>query len=313
MEEPVKDKQGNIFWVETIKTPIFNERREVVGTAGIARDISERRRMEEALRQVSRALKAVTECHQALLRATNEAELLSEVCRIIVEVGGYRMAWVGFARQDEAKSVEPMAHKGFEEGLHPDLEAHLGRCGTGPGAGGDSHPHRQARHHPRYPDRPRVCALAGGGPASAGYASVLALPLKDTEAFGALTIYATEANAFDDEEINLLIGLANDLAFGLKALRTGAERRRAEEALRESETKYRSLMDGASDAIVLADSQGKITEVNRKAVKLLGYPEAELLGMNYTQIHPPRIRGPRHGKLSGNLNLGSRPAARVSG
>ena len=123
-----------------------------------------------------------------------------------------------------------------------------------------------------------------------GFASVLALPLKDTEAFGALTIYATEPNAFDDEEINLLIGLANDLAFGLKALRTGAERRRAEEALRESETKYRSLMDGASDAIVLADSQGKITEVNRKAVKLLGYPEAELLGMNYTQIHPPRIR-----------------------
>ena len=86
VEEPFKDKKGCIFWVETIKTPIFNERQEVIGTAGIARDITERRRMEEALRQVSRALKAVTECHQALLRATNEAELLNEVCRIIVEV-----------------------------------------------------------------------------------------------------------------------------------------------------------------------------------------------------------------------------------
>ena len=116
MEEPIVDKDGHLVWMETIKTPIFNERGEVVGTAGIARDITERRRMEEALRRLSRALKAVTECDQALLRAHNEAELLSEVCRIIVEVGGYLMAWVGFARQDEEKSVQPMAHKGFEEG-----------------------------------------------------------------------------------------------------------------------------------------------------------------------------------------------------
>ena len=77
--------------------------------------------MEEALRKVSRALKAVTECHQAMLRATNEAELLSEVCRIIVEVGGYLMAWVGYARQDEKKSVQPMAQEGFEEGYAQDL------------------------------------------------------------------------------------------------------------------------------------------------------------------------------------------------
>ena len=60
VEEPMADGEGNLVWVETIKTPIFNERQEVVGTAGTARDITARRRMEEALRKVSRALKAVT-------------------------------------------------------------------------------------------------------------------------------------------------------------------------------------------------------------------------------------------------------------
>jgi two-component system sensor histidine kinase UhpB len=85
----------------------------------------------------------------------------------------------------------------------------------------------------------------------------------------------------------LLVGLANDLAYGIKALRAGAERHRAEEALRESEKKYRSLMNGASDAIVLVDPQGTITEVNQRAEDLLGYSEAELLGLNYTRIHPP--------------------------
>ena len=73
VEELLADGQGNLVWVETIKTPIFNERGEVIGTAGVARDITERRRMEEALRKVSRALKAVTECHQALMRASNDA------------------------------------------------------------------------------------------------------------------------------------------------------------------------------------------------------------------------------------------------
>ncbi|MCX5893747.1 MAG: PAS domain S-box protein, partial [Deltaproteobacteria bacterium] len=317
VEEPLADKEGNITWLETIKTPIFNEHQEVIGTAGLSRDITERRRMEEALRQVSRALKAVTECHQALLRATNETELLSEVCRIIVEVGGYRMAiivevggyrmaWVGYARQDEGKSVEPIAHKGFETGYMQTLKVTWADTERGRGPVGrairtgkpaitrdtqeDPHfgPWRQEAH-------------------KRGFASVLALPLKDTETFGALAIYAIEPNAFDDEEINLLVGLANDLAFGLKALRTDAEHRRAEEALRESETKYRSLMDGANDAIVLADSRGKITEVNRKAVELLGYPEVELLGMNYLQIHPPRILDHVMENFQGILTSGRGP------
>ena len=176
LEEPVRMKQGKIFWVETIKTPIFNERQEVIGTAGIARDITERRRMEEALRQVSRALKAVTECHQALLRATNEAELLSEVCRIIVEVGGYRMAWVGYARQDEGKSVEPMAHKGFEEGYiqtlgvtWADTERGRGPVGTAIRTGKPGII-RDTQSDPRFaPWREEALKR--------GFASVLALPL----------------------------------------------------------------------------------------------------------------------------------------
>ncbi len=287
VEEPLADRDGKISWIETIKTPIFNERGEVIGTTGTARDITARRRMEEALQKVSRALKAVTECHQAMMRATHEAELLNEICRIIVEVGGYRMAWVGFARQDEEKSVQPMAHKGFEEGYIQNLK--ISRADVKQGRGPTGTAIRTGK--------PAICRDTQTDPRFApwrqearkrGYASVLGLPLSDIQPFGALTIYATEANAFDDEEINLLIGLANDLAFGIKALRAGAERRRAEEALRESEQKYRSLMDGASDAIVLMDTAGRITKVNRRVEELLGYSEAELLGLKYPQIHPPQ-------------------------
>ncbi len=256
-----------------------------MGTVGTARDVTERRQMEEALRKLSRALKAITECHQAMMRATQEEELLNEICRIIVEEGGYRMAWVGYGRQDEKKSVQPVAQQGFAEGYLETLRVSWGEVRRGRGPVGIA----------IRTGKPAITRDTQSDPDFApwrkearkrGYASVLALPLQGMTPPGALAIYASEVNAFDDEEINLLIGLANDLAYGIKALRDGAERWRAEEALRESEQQYRGLMDGANDAIALVDPKGKITKANRRVQHLLGYSEAELLGLNYFQLHP---------------------------
>jgi PAS domain S-box-containing protein len=65
-----------------------------------------------------------------------------------------------------------------------------------------------------------------------------------------------------------------------------SERKHAEEVLKTSEQKYRGLMENASDAILLSDTQGNIVEANRKAAELLGYAIEELLQMHYTQLHP---------------------------
>jgi signal transduction histidine kinase len=210
------------------------------GTMGIIQDNRDPKRMEETLRKVSRALRAITACHQALIRATNEAELLNEVCRIIVEVGGYCMAWVGYAERDAKKSIRPMAQQGFDAGYVEHLRLTWADKERGRGPTG-----RATRE-----GTPVICHDIQNDPYFApwreeagrrGYASVLGLPLNEADTFGALTIYAREANAFDDEEIALLLGLANDLAYGITALRARAERRRAEKALMESERELRLL------------------------------------------------------------------------
>src|SRR4051812_8477690 len=89
------------------------------------------------LRRANRALLALTRCNQALTRARDEATLLQEVCRLIVEVGGYRFCWVGFAENDEARTVQPVASAGHEAGyLHAvrvtwaDSERGRGPAGT---------------------------------------------------------------------------------------------------------------------------------------------------------------------------------------
>ncbi|MGL5032336.1 MAG: GAF domain-containing protein, partial [Microcystaceae cyanobacterium] len=56
-------------------------------------------------------------------------------------------------------------------------------------------------------------------------------------------------------------------------------------ALQEREIRYRSLMDRASDAIILTNSQGYFLETNFQAEKLLGYSKEELQGMHLSQIY----------------------------
>ena len=71
----------------------------------LCQDITERKRAEGDLRKSNRAMRLISLCNQEMVRATDEEVLLQAVCRLAVEPGGYRMAWVGFAEQDEAKSV----------------------------------------------------------------------------------------------------------------------------------------------------------------------------------------------------------------
>ncbi|MEI6152855.1 MAG: PAS domain S-box protein [Deltaproteobacteria bacterium] len=68
--------------------------------------------------------------------------------------------------------------------------------------------------------------------------------------------------------------------------RSEKRHKQVEETLKESEEKYRALVNDASDAIMLADESGYILDTNRKMEDLLGYTREELLNKNIIQIHP---------------------------
>ena len=89
----------------------------VAGVALISPVFHTIKHSEETLRKINRALKVLTMTNQVIIRATEEAALLKDVCRTIAEVGEYRLVWVGFAEQDKEKTVRPMAHAGHEEGF----------------------------------------------------------------------------------------------------------------------------------------------------------------------------------------------------
>ena len=218
------------------------------------RFLSQVRAAEEALHRLNRELQAISNCNQTLLRATDEQSLLEEICRIVCEEAGYRMAWVAYAEHDEAKSVRPVAWSGAEEGYLATVGFTWADTELGRGPTGTAIRSGKTCCIEDFATDPRVAPWRESA-LQHGYRSSIALPLKDEHdnAFGSLTIYSAQPNAFTPEEIRLLEELAGDLAFGIVTLRSGAARKRAEEALHESETRFRTFVDHAGDALFVYD------------------------------------------------------------
>jgi len=192
-------------------------------------DITERRRAEEEVRRLNRELRAVSACNQALVRATNEQTLLTEVCQIICDVAGYRFAWVGLAEHDEAKTVRVAGWGGKEDGYLANARITWADTESGRGPTGSSIRTGKTYYTQDFQTSPEI-ALWRDAALERGYRSSIALPLfrDDGAAFGTLSVYSTQPNAFTPEEIRLLEELAGDLAFGITGLRARAAHRQAE-------------------------------------------------------------------------------------
>jgi len=264
-ENPVLTRSGEVKIIAWHNTVLTNEDGAIIGTLSSGEDITARRQAEEKLDRLNRAYQALSECNQILVRSTEETDLLHRVCQVLVEIGGYVFAWVGYVSSDESRTVQPVAWAGFQNGYldgliltSRDMEKGRGPTGTAIRTG-QPQVARSIRMHPGYgPYREKALQR--------GYESSVALPLADNErVFGALTIYAGRPDAFDDEELRLLTELADDLAYGIVALRTREQHRRAAEALRREHDMLERLTETSPVGISVVDRDGRITFVNARA------------------------------------------------
>ena len=275
--------RGKPGYVWVMVRPLYDPEGEITGAIESVRDITEQKRNEDALQEKNRMLALISECNQAIVRSGDEIGLMNEICRVLVNTGGYRMAWAGCVDEDPGKCVKPVASYGFDEGYlktlnitWADSERGRGPTGTAVRTGKPSIA-RDIHNDPRFAPW-RKDAL------SRGYSSSIALPIQlEGKRCGALNIYSGNPDAFDSGEVRLLDELSQDIAHGISALR-------AKSALVESEKTFAAIFNNASDIVVFLDSAGMIHKINPSVRRMWGYNPADIIGKRFselTQLLPP--------------------------
>ncbi|MGB9866405.1 MAG: GAF domain-containing protein [Bacillota bacterium] len=183
----------------------------------------------------NRAARVLARCAELLVGAEDETSLFQQVCGLLVDEGGYRLAWVGLA-EPEHRTVVPVAWAGEEGGYLRGLrvtwdDSELGRGPTGTAIRtGKPVSVKDVETHPEYsPWRQEA--------RKRGYGSSIALPLSvGGVTIGALNVYAARSDVFSPEETELLVRLADNLSLGIRVLRD-------KRALDQSELRYRKLVE----------------------------------------------------------------------
>ena len=99
-----------------------------------------------------------------------------------------------------------------------------------------------------------------------------------------ITLNREKRQNYYDVSISPLNDWRGNLISQIVVLRDITDRKRTEKLLLESEEKFRTIFEHASDEIVCLDASGKIIDVNRKYEELFGYKRDEIIGKNFTEL-----------------------------
>ncbi|PLY04633.1 MAG: hybrid sensor histidine kinase/response regulator [Desulfuromonas sp.] len=231
---------------------------------------------QESLRKVNRSLRSFSECTKAMTRTDDELQLMQGICRICVEVGGHRMAWIASGENNAEKDLRSLTYWGAKGCFLETLKASWEDNEIGQGPAGTSIRTGQITVFQNLKTDPRYRPWRDAAE-KCEYGSCIALPLiDDQEVYGSLVIFDQKPDAFDTEESKLLEELADDLTYGIRSLRLKAKsKREVEERLMLA-----TVMDQTSDGVITFDSLSRIQYVNPSFESLCGVPAQEAIGLS---------------------------------
>ncbi|MDP2239011.1 MAG: EAL domain-containing protein [Burkholderiales bacterium] len=189
---------------------------DVIGTASIGEDITEQKQAEARIKRLNRVYAVLSGINEAIVRTGKRQDLFDEVCRIAVEQGRFRLAWIGLV-DDHGLDVTPVARAGVDEGYLDNIKL----------TARDDAPDRCEMMARALREKTAVvCNDIGTDPQMArwrgealrrGYRSIVVSPLQlEGKVTGLLLLYAPEAGFFDTEEMKLLGEIAGDISFALE-------------------------------------------------------------------------------------------------
>jgi PAS domain S-box-containing protein len=230
----LKRTDGRPIWVSLTARRICGPDGQTLYYQGFIEDMTEQKALELDLKAKVRELQVLREMDSALLHAKTEEELLTRYCRIVVKVGGYKMAWVGFAEKGPEKRILPVAHYGHEDGYLKILNATWADTerGQGPAARcirtGEIAVVKDVAADP-------LTAFSREEGIKRGYMSCISIPFRQFEGeMACLTAYGVRVSRWSDSERRLMEQVASALGYGINTLRTALAKAHYQESLSAS-------------------------------------------------------------------------------
>lgn len=267
-----------LVWHEVNSLPVVEAEGTVI-CHGIITDITERVEAEHKLIKANRLYLFISQINQMIVRTTDEQTLFREACTIAVDLGKFRMAWIGMV-DEETKKIIPEMIAGEDSGYLSIIKTISIDDSTPEGRGPGGTAVIEGKYVVCNDIENDLIMLPWKEEAlKRGYLSLMALPIKKMgKVIGIFSFYANEKNFFDAEEIALLEEATGDVAFALDIFEKEALRKKAEEAVIESEQRYHTLTEYAPVGIFHTDATGYTTYVNPMWSIISGLSSEEALG-----------------------------------
>jgi PAS domain S-box-containing protein len=210
-----------------------------------------------------------------LLRDEDEAVLTTDFCRMLVEKGGYPLAWTGVAIEDDNKSIRPLAVYGHNMGFVHGMPRSWSINNIEQAPAGKA---IRTGMPSVVRDVQSIEALKSRRAeyAERGVNSVLAVPMRvDNTSNGVLVVYSGSNTAFGEQEIKWIVDLASSLSIGVTQLRDRKTRQRAEKERSRAEQNYRAIFDNAVEGMIQLSSDQQIINANIAATRIFGFDSIE--------------------------------------
>lgn len=263
-------------WITVKGESLLDKDGRVVTLRGTVADITTKKNHEKRIEQLGKLYAAISACNHAIVHCKTQDSLFNEICRIVVEFGGMKMAWIGLV-DAHSKKIFPVNAYGngteYLEGImisaDPDVPEGRGPTGTA-----------TRENHPvwiqDFTTNPATAPWQDRA-ASHGWAASAALPLcRNDTPIGALTFYSSNRDWFSEEIRALLLEMADDISYALDKLDTDAIAIERLAQLAEAEQRFRAVVEQSiTGAFIIQDN--KLVYANPRLAQLLGYEDAEAL------------------------------------
>jgi diguanylate cyclase (GGDEF)-like protein/PAS domain S-box-containing protein len=279
-------KDGRGAWLEVSRRALRMGKGWVIVTS--SRDVTKRRRAEQTALRLRRMYAAISATNEAIMHTQSLEALYQQVCDAAV-LGGKFIAAAVLTPDPETAWAKIAAVSGTKaELLRVDRVSFDAARPEGKGLVGTAFRTRKPCVSNDYLNDERTRLWRENAAEVA--ASAAAVPLfRGGRTVGILLFFSGEKRAFDDDTVALLVRMAQNISFALDNFEHETERKRIEQALRESEEKYRAIIESMAEPYYQVDLKGDLVLINTAFCNLLGYSESELLGMNNRDYQSPKV------------------------